>query len=198
MSDHDHQQEHADDHEHVSAYDWRAELEAYRDEARHYYQHGFDWRGHEPPPGFDGPRWFAPDPAWRVEARLDRSAPGAGDQVTLTTSTGLQREMAIAGQLVFEADGGEKRLTAYVSHGADGQHTLFVPFRDATSGNESYGAGRYLEAAYLDDEHGADAIELDFNYAYNPSCVYSPAYDCPYPPPGNRLDVPVRAGERMP
>ena len=201
MSGHDHEHEHEHDHgdEHEHAYDWAGELEAYRHEARHFYQHGFDWRGHQPPPGFEGPKWYPPDPEWRVEARLDREAPGTGDRVTLTTSTGQQREMAIAGQLVFEAGGKEQRLTAYLSHGHEGGHSLFVPFRDATSGGETYGAGRYVEAPYADtDDDEYDAVELDFNYAYNPTCVYSPAYDCPFPPPGNRLDVPIRAGERMP
>lgn len=200
MSGHDH--DHADGHDHgeeQGAYDWADELVVYREEARHFYQHGFDWRGHEPPADFEGPKWFPAAPEWRVVARLDREAPGTGDRVTLTTSTGLQREMPIAGQLIFEVDGREQRLTAYLSHGHDGEHSLFVPFRDATSGNETYGAGRYVEAAYADtDDDEYDAVELDFNYAYNPTCVYSPAYDCPIPPPGNRLDVPVRAGERMP
>ena len=70
-----------------------------------------------------------------------------------------------------------------------------MPFRDATSGVETYGAGRYVEVPYEPDE---DPLELDFNYAYNPSCVFSPAYDCPYPPPGNRLSVAVKAGEALP
>lgn len=187
------------DHEHEGAYDWAEELEAYRHEATHFYQHGFDWRGHQAPADFNGPKWFPPDEGWRVQARLDREAPGTGERVTLTTSTGLQREMAIAGQLVFKVDGADQRLTAYLQHGHDGRHALFVPFRDATSGDETYGAGRYVEAPYDDtDDDELDPIELDFNYAYNPSCVFSPAYDCPFPPPGNRLDVAVRAGERLP
>lgn len=75
---------------------------------------------------------------------------------------------------------------------------LFVPFRDATSGTESYGAGRYL----LDTIKGADLggdgdrLILDFNYAYNPSCAYDPRWSCPLAPAANWLRVPVRAGER--
>jgi len=77
---------------------------------------------------------------------------------------------------------------------------LFIPFRDATSGTESYGAGRYL----LDTIKGADLggsgdrLILDFNYAYNPTCAYNNAYSCPYPPPSNQLTIPVRAGEKAP
>jgi hypothetical protein len=77
---------------------------------------------------------------------------------------------------------------------------LFVPFRDSTAGNESYGGGRYL----LDTVKGADlgstaagALVFDFNFAYNPSCSYDPAWTCPLPPPGNRLDIRVEAGEKV-
>ncbi|MEA3077900.1 MAG: uncharacterized protein QOF60_2808 [Actinomycetota bacterium] len=77
---------------------------------------------------------------------------------------------------------------------------VFVPFADATSGTTSYGGGRYL----LDTVKGADLggaqgrLTIDFNYAYHPSCVYDPAWDCPLAPHGNRLAVPVEAGERSP
>ena len=77
---------------------------------------------------------------------------------------------------------------------------IFVPFRDATAGAETYGAGRYL----LDTVKGADLggsgdrLILDFNYAYHPSCAYDPRWSCPLAPPANRLAVPIRAGERLP
>jgi hypothetical protein len=76
---------------------------------------------------------------------------------------------------------------------------VFVPFRDATAGSETYGAGRYL----LDTVKGADLggsgdrLVLDFNYAYHPSCAYDPRWSCPLAPPENRLVVPIRAGERL-
>jgi uncharacterized protein len=77
---------------------------------------------------------------------------------------------------------------------------LFLPFRDATAGAETHGAGRYL----LDTVKGADlgagpdgTLVLDFNFAYHPSCAYSPTWSCPLAPAGNRLDVPIRAGERL-
>lgn len=77
---------------------------------------------------------------------------------------------------------------------------LFVSFRDQTSGSETYGACRYL----LDTSKGADLglqngrLVLDFNFSYNPSCVYDPRWACPLAPPGNSLPVPIRAGERLP
>ncbi len=73
-----------------------------------------------------------------------------------------------------------------------------MPFADATSGAETYGAGRYL----LDTVKGADLgtedgrLVLDFNLAYNPSCSYDPRWACPLTPPANRLSVTVRAGEQ--
>jgi uncharacterized protein (DUF1684 family) len=77
---------------------------------------------------------------------------------------------------------------------------LFVPFRDSTAGDATYGGGRYL----LDTVKGADlgstadgALVFDFNFAYNPSCSYDPAWTCPLPPPGNRLDIRVEAGEKV-
>lgn len=193
MTDHDHDHDH--DHEHHHALDWQTELEQLRESARHYYEHQFDWRGHGPPPGFDGPRFFPPAPEWRLQARLDRDVPGAGEHVELATSTGQLRHMTVAGQLVFDVEGAEHRLMGFISHGAEGYEVLFIPFRDATSGGETYGAGRYLETSYDPDE---EEVELDFNYAYNPSCAFSPVYDCPYPPPANRLAIAVTAGEKVP
>lgn len=78
---------------------------------------------------------------------------------------------------------------------------LFLPFRDSTSGTETYGGGRYL----VDTIKGTfgrgcsregGRVVLDFNYAYNPSCAYNSRYACPLAPPENWLRVPVRAGER--
>ena len=186
------------EHEHHHhAYDWQADLLAMRDATVHYYEHQFDWRGHERPAGFTGPRFFPPAPEWRLAARLDNTVAGAGDHAEIATSTGQVRQMHVAGDLVFDADGAEQRLTAFVSQDAQGYEVLFVPFRDATSGTETYGSGRYVEAPF-DSDTPDEPIELDFNFAYNPSCVYSPAYDCPYPPAQNKLTVAVRAGERLP
>jgi len=82
---------------------------------------------------------------------------------------------------------------------------LFVPFRDATSGADTYGGGRYLadtakgtDAGCLEVTTGSLDVVVDFNYAYHPSCVYSPAWACPLAPPENRLRIAVRAGELLP
>lgn len=184
----------AHDHGHGHDHGWRAALGEMRKEAAHFYADHFDWRGHEPPADFNGPRYFEPAEDWRKEAWLDTDAPGTGDEVKLATSTGKLRDMTVAGQLVFEADGRDHRLTAYASKGDD---SLFVPFRDATAGKETYGSGRYIDVP-LSEDADATIYDLDFNFAYNPSCAYSPVYDCPYPPADNRLDIPIRAGEMVP
>ena len=108
MSDeheHEHDEhEHGHEEHHHHAYDWQAELMEMRDATTHYYEHQFDWRGHEPPAGYQGPRFFPPTPDWRLVARLDTTAPGAGDHAEIATSTGQVRHMHIAGDLVFDKD----------------------------------------------------------------------------------------------
>jgi|ERR1051326_1139952 uncharacterized protein (DUF1684 family) len=78
---------------------------------------------------------------------------------------------------------------------------LFVPFKDTTSGTETYGGGRYLldtiKSADLGSTTSASTLTLDFNYAYHPSCAYDPVWVCPLAPPDSRLDTPIRAGEQL-
>ena len=70
---------------------------------------------------------------------------------------------------------------------------LFLPFADATSGNETYGAGRYLEIEMQNEGQ----LLVDFNYAYNPYCAYNENWSCPLTPAENRLSVAIRAGESL-
>lgn len=174
---------------------WRLALEEEREGARDYYLNQFSWRGTPMPENFEGPLFYPPDPTWRKEARLDRDAPGTGMRVQLQTSIGDLRDFDVYGTLVFDVEGEEQRLTAYSSVPASPDFDyLFVPFRDATSGKETYGAGRYLDIP----RHDGNTYILDFNGAYNPSCAYSPRYNCPYPPPQNHLKIPIEAGEKAP
>lgn len=174
---------------------WRTALEASRDVARGYYLNSFNWRGSPVPDGFSGPKYFPPDPKWRVEATLDRDAPGTGVRVQLPTSIGDLRDFDVYGTFRFSLDGQIHELTAYRMVPANPEYDyLFVPFKDATTGHETYGAGRYVDVPRQED----DAYTLDFNEAYNPSCAYSPRYNCPYPPPQNTLSVAVEAGEKVP
>jgi uncharacterized protein len=94
---------------------------------------------------------------------------------------------------------GERRLSVFWMAGYAGG--LFIPFRDATNGTETYGAGRYLVDAAKSADLGTDldsgAIILDFNFATQPSCAFDPRWACPLAPPENRLDIAIRAGERL-
>jgi uncharacterized protein (DUF1684 family) len=122
--------------------------------------------------------------------------PYAGDEPTsfqIPTSDGKLRPARRAGSFAFEIEGRPVRLTGYELDGAHGDGRLFVPFLDATTGTESYGAGRYLDLE--PDEDGTYAI--DFNLAYHPTCVYDPRASCPLTPAENRLPVRIEAGERL-
>jgi uncharacterized protein len=149
-------------------------------------------------PSFGGLRYFPPDPAYRVRAHMT-----AGDGSELAIETGGE-DGAIryrrAGQLNFQLAGEPCRLTVFsLIQYAGG---LFVPFKDMTSRHETYGAGRYLfdtakgtDALVLEITPGSAEVAIDFNYAYNASCAYSPRWACPLAPPENFLRVPIRAGE---
>ncbi|MFB6087007.1 MAG: DUF1684 domain-containing protein, partial [Haloarculaceae archaeon] len=104
-----------------------------------------------------------------------------------------EREYLEFGEFRFEVDGEAATLQAYRRD--PDETSLWVPFRDATSGEETYGAGRYLDLDGDDDRTDSGAWVLDFNYAYNPFCVYSDQYECPLVPAENWLEVPIRAGE---
>ena len=144
---------------------------------------------------FRGLPFFDYDPASRVSAEVRPAEPEAYDIATSGEPGGSYRftRFAVAS---FELSGQPVHLELFWLEGYGGG--VFLPFRDATSGGETYGAGRYL----LDTVKGADLGEeegrlvLDFNFAYNPSCAYDPQWVCPLAPPANRLSVPIAAGER--
>lgn len=137
---------------------------------------------------FHGLHYFPIDPAFKVHARLDRQA--TPEEAYLRTNKDGQAVMRYLGDLVFELAGRALRLRVY--HAGEGVGTsVFVPFRDATSGDESYGPGRYLTL----EMNEADEYDLDFNEAFNPYCAYTDAFECPFPPSENDLPVPIRAGE---
>lgn len=139
---------------------------------------------------FTGLAYFPEAPALVVETALETDGVDREEPVVLQTSTGDEQVYRRAGVVRFEVEGQRARITLFES---DVQYELFVPFRDATSGAETYGAGRYLEV----EPPGPDGrVVVDFNLAYNPYCVYNPHWSCPIPPAENRLTVPIRAGER--
>ena len=143
---------------------------------------------------FAGLAYFPPDVRYRLRVRLTKLP--SPEPVTLATSKGIPRPMVRYGHFDFEIDGVKQRLYAYKAAPQPGHHhedsSLFVPFRDATSGKESYGAARYLD---IEEDPSGEHL-LDFNLAYNPYCAYSDDYVCPFPPKENWLTVPILAGEK--
>jgi len=141
------------------------------------------------------PRWFPPDPSLAVVARLERD-PSPRDQVVLSTR-GNPRRARRLGRFSFELGGRKQQLTALrLLEPGVGEAAVSIFFRDATTGHETYPVGRYLEPDPVPGE--PDRFLLDFNRAYNPTCAFSPHYNCPIPPRENLLQVPVRAGEMDP
>jgi uncharacterized protein (DUF1684 family) len=136
--------------------------------------------------------YFPIDPAYTAPAALELSEDRPVFE--MPTSTGKLRKMERVGVLEFTLQGNQHSLGAFVEAGTRRITSLFVPFSDLTTGSETYAAGRYLDL----DPTSTGLYEIDFNRAYNPYCAYNETYDCPFPPPSNRLKVPVRAGERMP
>jgi uncharacterized protein (DUF1684 family) len=135
--------------------------------------------------------YFPIDPEYDVPAQLKPNEDGAVMQ--MPTSTGTQRQMRRVGALEFTLRGQALKLTAFVEADAKTLDRLFVPFNDMTSGTETYPGGRYMDL----DRTATGIYEVDFNRAYHPYCVYNPTYECPIPPPENRLKTPIRAGEKL-
>ncbi len=128
---------------------------------------------------------------YRVPAAL-RAGPGE-DVLEMMTSTGQIRKMRRVGALEFTLKGQALKLTAFADITDTSLRRLFVPFGDSTNGNETYPGGRYMDL----DRTATGIYDLDFNRAYHPFCLFNPTYDCPVPPRENRLQVPVRAGEKL-
>jgi uncharacterized protein (DUF1684 family) len=144
---------------------------------------------------FAGLDYYAYDPACRVFADL---ADVVAEPEPIETSGPEPMLFRPFARAAFELRGEQLELEVSWLEGYAGG--AFLSFRDATSGSETYGGGRYL----LDTVKGADlgsadgCLVLDFNFAYNPSCSYDPGWVCPLAPPANRLAVAVGAGERGP
>lgn len=174
--------------------DYTEQIEHHRIHREHYFAND----EHSPIPpehrgdAFPGLEHYPPDPAYRFEVELHEHA--HPETITVETTTDGEREYLRWGEFEFEIDGTSVTLQAYKSS-PDADH-LWVPFRDATSGEETYGAGRYIDL--IEDEHRLPdgRWELDFNLAYNPTCAYNEAYECPLIPMENWLEIPIEAGEK--
>lgn len=136
--------------------------------------------------------YFPVDGAYQVPAALVEERVSPPVEMTLATSKGVPRRVVKVGTLRFTVAGSPLTLSAFA--GEEGLARLFVPFGDTTNRQETYGGGRYMDL----DRTPTGLYDLDFNRAYNPYCVYNISYECPVPPAENRLNIAIRAGERMP
>jgi len=210
---HRHEHEHADEHE-AHEHEHADEHEAHEHEHHHHAAISYEdavaefradkdefFRTSDGSPipaaereSFTGLPYFPIDPALRFDDLT--LEPYTGEEPVrfeIPTSDGRLRPAERAGVFRFPLDGVERTLTAYTFKGGE-SGSVFVPFLDATSGSETYGAGRYLDLEPEDD----GTFSLDFNLAYHPSCVYDPRFSCPLTPAENRLPVHIEAGERLP
>lgn len=146
---------------------------------------------------FHGLAYYRHDPALELRARFEPDV-DAPDLRAPRSGGASQIPLVRIGWVRFSADGTPCRLSVFWLQEYSGG--IFIPFRDGTSGTRTYGGGRYL----WDSAKGADLgmvdgeLNLDFNYAYHPSCVYDPIWSCPLAPQENWLPVPIEAGERLP
>jgi uncharacterized protein (DUF1684 family) len=142
---------------------------------------------------FGGLSFYDYDPAARALAEVGEAEPRTYE---IATSGEGAYSFTRIGLAAFELGRQSCELEIYWLEGYGGG--IFLPFADATSGDQTYGAGRYLFDTVKGADLGADdgKLVLDFNFAYNPSCCYDPRWVCPLAPQPNRIAVPVEAGEQ--
>jgi len=177
----------------MSNSEWEAEMERARANKDNFFAR--DWQSPLPPKDrsqFKGLQYYPPDVSYRFELKLyEHPEP---QMVKMVYIKGNEQDFIIWGEFRFKIDGKELSLQAYKRNSKE--ELLFIPFKDTTSGNETYGAGRYIDLEPDTDRTDSGKWVLDFNQAYNPWCAYSEAYTCPIVPVENRLEIPIYAGEK--
>lgn len=135
---------------------------------------------------FTGLNYFPENESLQLEVKVNLL--NDTQPIQMQTTTGGVQEYVRYGRFKFNVDGQEAALTIY-----KGDHGYFLPFVDSLAGKETYPAGRYLEP----EELPGDRFLVDFNIAYNPYCAYNEMWSCPITPVENRMEVPIRAGEKI-
>lgn len=137
--------------------------------------------------GFTGLDYWPADRDWRVDATFAPNPPG--QTIEVANIVGTVDEVPNPGAIEFQRDGVSYRLEAL----DEGEDELFLVFADRTNGHGSYGAGRFV---YVPRPDANGHLVVDFNHAYNPPCAFTAFATCPLPPPENRLDLAITAGEK--
>lgn len=140
--------------------------------------------------------FFPVDENYRVISKFAKLYDTVG--FVIKTAGKKEKKFFRYGKITFSLYGNKVELTLYQSQqlmtDSAYKNYLFLPFTDLTSGEQSYGGGRYLDPK-LDDIKG-DSIMIDFNQAYNPYCAYTSGYNCPIPPRENNISIAIKAGEK--
>ncbi|MBX7240897.1 MAG: DUF1684 domain-containing protein [Bacteroidia bacterium] len=142
------------------------------------------------PQKFKGLSYFPPTEAYKVQASF--KAYPSGDTLFMRTTSNEIQKMIRVGKIQFQLFKHDYELSAYKPTGS-GESRYFIPFKDMTNGLSTYGGGRYLDV----EIKNPSSFMLDFNFAYNPYCVYNEKYSCPLPPAENMLSIELFAGEKM-
>jgi uncharacterized protein (DUF1684 family) len=138
---------------------------------------------------FTGLKYFAINPLYKVTAKLDILTSGQIIKVAMTG--GETEEYEAYANATFELEGKKYALKLFKTP----EGNLFLPFKDATSTHETYGAGRYLDLSLESVEN--NHLSIDFNLCYHPYCAYNHTFTCPVPPAENFLSIAIKAGERL-
>ena len=146
---------------------------------------------------FDHLRYFEVDTSWNKQANYQRLS--GGDTIDFATSSGRIKQFVRYARLSFGHNGQRYAISAYKRVYPPGYvppyaPSLFVPFTDLTTGDGTYGGGRYMDIEIPQEE--STVITLDFNRCYNPYCAYGSGFSCPIPPEENFMDLRVEAGEK--
>lgn len=143
---------------------------------------------------FEGLNYFPPNPLYKIKAKLEFITDTSNKTLTLIRSDGKKDNYLRFANAHFKIDQKDYSLLLLKNMEDQDSRHLFLPFKDLTNGNETYGGGRYLDLEYKDNK---DFIFIDFNLGYNPYCTYNYRYSCPIPPKENKLQVPIEAGEKI-
>ncbi|WP_135823277.1 DUF1684 domain-containing protein [Halorussus ruber] len=186
-----------DSEDDFDAEEWRDQLEAHREEKDDFFaDHPQSPIPPEERDDFEGLDYFDPDPDYRVTASVEYH--DQPEPVEMEVSAGRPQRYLRVATLHFDLGEGDDtdshELAGYRQQADD--DGLFVPFRDKTTGQQTYKDGRYMEFEAEGDLADTDEMVLDFNLAYSPFCAYSETFACPLPPEENWLEVEIRAGEK--
>ncbi len=173
---------------------WTTELEHHRGEKDDFLN---EHRQSPVPPEkrdeFDGLSYFEPAPNYRITATVRVAT--EPEEIELETSDGRTVSYNRVVTFEFKLDGERYELHGYRQNEGDG---IFIPFRDKTTGQQTYKDGRYMELEPQTELSDGDQVTVDFNLAYSPFCAYSETFSCPLPPEENWLETMITAGEQKP